>query len=307
MSQVTKPALDELRSFCRTSGIGVRMDLLGAELTTFGIGGPISSLIEPKNISELCLIVERAVALDLESRVVGFGSNLLLPDLGFELPLIRLGYDFRMIVPLGGGLFRVGAGASLMNLSRNMSDLGFSGLEFAGGIPASFGGAIRMNAGAHGGEIGQLVEEVTAVNTTGQSLSLSQREIGFSYRNCSINDDWIITGGVIKLAQSEQALTAKLRAEYLSERKRRQPLSLPSAGSVFRNPFKELSAGQILEESGLKGSCVGGAKVSELHANWIVNPERKATAIDVQELIKRCQVAAKLSHQVDLVAELVVW
>jgi UDP-N-acetylmuramate dehydrogenase len=240
-------------------------------------------------------------------RVLGNGSNLLIDDAGIETCVIRLGKGFRFLREAAAGEFVVGGATSLMTISRELSDRGYSGLEFAGGIPASLGGAVRMNAGAHGGEMAQVLHSVTAVHGRGETVTLNAADLRFAYRHSELPPGAIVTEARLTLTPGDAQRSAELRAKFLAERKARQPLTVPCAGSIFKNPPGSKSAGALIESTGLKGTWNGGAQVSELHANWIVNPKRTATAAEVLQLITKCQEQVLAQHGVELHPELVVW
>lgn len=275
--------------------------------TTFAIGGPLQYLVEPNSEAALCSAVKALNRHAEKFRILGAGSNVLVDDLGLSGFTLRLGRAFRFTVAKQDTRFDVGGGMSLMSLSRELSEAGFAGLEFAGGIPASFGGAIRMNAGAHGGEMCSVLSAVRIVTPIGEVEHVPMRQLEFSYRHCSLPEDALIIGAEIKLAAGDRSEIVKRRQENLAERKRRQPLSSPSAGSVFRNPSVARSAGAVLEEAGMKGVAIGGARVSLLHANWIINDKRQARAADVRALIAECQSKAKEKFDIHLRPEVVVW
>jgi UDP-N-acetylmuramate dehydrogenase len=250
----------------------------------------------------------RAIAqLGVQRRALGAGSNLLIADTVGDQIGLRLGNSFRTLESLSDSRLRVGAGMSLMTLSRQAGELGLSGLEFAGGIPAQIGGAVFMNAGAHGGEMASVLEEIELISEDGQLLHVRPSEFSFTYRHSGIPAGMLITGCTLKLTPGAPDGIARRHAECLAERRKRQPLSLPSAGSIFKNPSPDRPAGQVLEELGFKGAAVGGARISELHANWIVNPSRTATAQDVWTLIEQCRDAARQKCQLDLIPEIQRW
>ncbi|MDZ4785426.1 MAG: UDP-N-acetylmuramate dehydrogenase, partial [bacterium] len=221
--------------------------------------------------------------------------------------VIKLGRGFRFITPQSGSTFLIGCSMPLISLSQELSQAGFSGLEFAGGIPASVGGAVRMNAGAHGGEIGALIKRVWLVNETAEIEEYSAKDLQFSYRHSSIKHGNLIYKIEIELTSGHKDLILGKRAEFLAHRKAAQPITLPSSGSIFRNPSPELSAGVLIERTGLKGFKVGAAKVSEKHGNWIVNEERKATALDVIAVISKCKEEAFAQFQINLQEEIIIW
>lgn len=298
--------LERLLSTIEQAGVSVRSGMPGRALTTFAIGGSCT-LVEPIAEAQLIQVMRLFHAEGVSPQLLGAGSNLLIPDEGIQVPVIRLGHGFNFVKQLDHRRFEVGGAVSLMRLSRNLSDMGFSGLEFAGGIPASLGGALRMNAGAHGGEIATLLERARCVLPDGTVQDFERKELRCSYRCTSIPAGAFIVSAVLQLTPGDRGAITTLRSRYLEERKSRQPLALPSAGSVFRNPSPERPAGKLLEQCGMKGAREGGAAVSTLHANWIVNLERKALASDVRRLIAACQSAAKQQHGIELHPEIVLW
>jgi UDP-N-acetylmuramate dehydrogenase len=267
----------------------------GKDLTTIKTGGELKDLHKPKTTSELIELLKK-----IESyKILGFGSNLLISDDGVSEPVVS--FVGKEIV-VEGTVVTVDAGFGLMSLARKTSEIGLSGLEFAGGIPGSVGGACFMNAGAHGAEIGDVLSRVWFVTKEGREESLSREELSMSYRHSGING--FITKAEFSLVRSSNS--KELLIKNLEYRKATQPLHLPSFGSVFRNP-KNRKAGEIIESLGLKGFKVGGAKVSDLHANWIVNPNKNATSEDVRELIKIIKNRAKIEANCDLEPEVVMW
>lgn len=296
-----------LQAVERIVGNRVRQGVVAASLTTFAIGGPLDYLVTVESLEELQQVVALISAAGQTLRVIGFGSNLLVPDAGLRGWVIKLGNAFRQIERSSAGDLVVPAAASLMALSRKVSDEGLSGLEFAAGIPASLGGAIFMNAGAHGAEIGERVVEVTGVLTDGSLYTWSRDDLPWRYRSSGLPSGVIVTSASLQLVEGDREEIAKKCAQNLAHRRATQPLSLPSAGSVFKNPRSDLSAGRVLEEAGLKGVSVGGAMVSPLHANWIVNPERRASARDVADLIELCRSQAQARVGVSLEVEVRLW
>lgn len=287
-------------------GLRVRSNVLGSACTTFSIGGPLACLIEPSDLAELSAVCKLLREEGLAPRILGAGSNILLPDEGVFDPIIRLGAGFRN-VQITSAVVEAGAASSLMSLARSVSDTGLSGLEFAGGIPASVGGAVFMNAGAHGGEISQVLERVRVLLADGQVAELRASELGMSYRHTKLPAGAIVVAACFRLVESDKTQTAQRRAAFLAERKARQPLHLPSAGSVFRNPPGAKSAGALLEAAGLKGFAIGGAAYADSHANWIVNPQRKAQASDVKALIQQGQAKVHALNGTSLIPEVVCW
>ncbi|RIL10236.1 MAG: UDP-N-acetylenolpyruvoylglucosamine reductase [Proteobacteria bacterium] len=293
--------------FAKLTGLKPRCGVLGSSLTTLCVGGTIAKFLELQSPAELCSAVTALRQLGESWRIIGAGSNLLIPSAGLEGWLMRLGRGFRYARPQGAGRFLAGGATSLMALSRELSMNGFSGLEFAGGIPASIGGALRMNAGAHGSEMASVLQRIWFVDCEGKQHSISANELSFGYRSCSLPHTTIVTQIEIELAQGHPREIGSRRATFLAERKSRQPLSLPSAGSVFRNPSASESAGSLIEKVGLKGFQIGGAQISELHANWIVNLGRLASDGDIRSLIELCRSKVAREFKFELEPEIVIW
>jgi UDP-N-acetylmuramate dehydrogenase len=240
-------------------------------------------------------------------RVLGFGSNVLVGDQGIRGWIVRLGQSLRSVERLEGDRFVIGGGASLMAVSRKISGDGFSGLEFAAGIPASFGGAVFMNAGAHGSEIADRIERVSVVMTDGSFVVFERNELPWRYRHSGLPGSAVVISVELGLPSGDKERIVRACGDNLAHRKNTQPLSLPSAGSVFKNPSPELPAGKLLEAAGLKGVSVGGAMVSSLHANWIVNPDKRASASDILALISLCQERVREQSGIELEPEVRLW
>lgn len=288
-------------------GLNVRLGVLGKSLTTYNIGGPLQFFVEPDNRDQLQELFKILSSAGAKFRVLGAGSNLLIADKGLSGWVIRLGPGFRYLNSIDAQHFEVGASMSLMSLCRNMSGQGLSGLEFAGGIPASIGGAVRMNAGAHHGEICSVIKDLEVLTPEGEFRNYKGTEIEWSYRHSGLEQGLVVTSVRIALVPGDSEAIKQKMIDCLQERKRRQPLSLPSAGSVFKNPNKEQSAGYLIEQCGLKGRQSGGAQISDMHANWIVNPGRLATAKEVKDLISICQHEVRQRFSIELKPEVVRW
>ena len=293
--------------FTRATGVAVRGGVSGAQCTTFAIGGALIRLIEPETRDQLRSSIQFLTRHQQPYRVLGAGSNLLIDDQGVDEWVIRLGGDFKSFQCSPSGAVVAGAASSLLRLSRECSEAGLSGLEFAGGIPGSLGGAVRMNAGAHGGELAAVLQSVEVITSDGAFQRIPVAQLAFAYRHSELPQGAIVVGAELALVPGDAARSRTLRAQYLAERKVRQPLQAPSAGSVFRNPSPDRTAGWLIEQCGLKGHPIGGARVSELHGNWIINPHRTATAADVRALIALCQEAVAKRYGVSLHPEVVRW
>lgn len=304
--------MSNLEDFLTASQIKFRQNEAGSKCTTLACGGNIKILAEPGSLEEVKALLLFLKNENLQYFILGAGSNLIIPDQGVKRIVIRLGRGFRYIKELSqqeGGecLFEVGGAMALMSLSRELSEKGYSGLEFAGGIPASLGGAVRMNAGAHGEDMAGVLKNVTVATQDGIVTELSSAELEFSYRHSKLPPGSLVLSAIISLKKGDAPLIAAKRREFLDYRKATQPLTLPSFGSVFKNPSTESSAGKLIEEAGLKGFASGGAKVSEMHANWIVNEDRQASSANVIEIISiiKKKVEEKSGHK--LTEEVVCW
>ncbi len=285
----------------------IRESVPASTLTTIAIGGPLRALITVESIEELAAVRALLTSENQVSNVLGFGSNLLVSDRGIDSWIIKLGSSFKVIESIGPELFRLSGAASLMTVSRKVSDDGLSGLEFAAGIPASIGGAVFMNAGAHGNEICERVVSVRGVLSDGQIVEWSRNELPWRYRFSGLPSGAAVTSVVLKLVSGDRQDISKSCADNLAHRKRTQPLYLPSAGSVFKNPSPDAPAGRLLEAAGLKGITVGGARVSDLHANWIVNPAKNASAEDVRKLMFQCISRVEATSGITLQPEVRQW
>jgi len=259
--------------------------------TSYAIGGPADILAHPADQKDLILLLQAIKTQKLRYFVLGGGTNLLVRDGGFRgvmvslqrMHAIKVEREYRSI----GGSFVVicaEAGASLVKLLSFSVEQGLTGLEFAAGIPGTVGGAVCMNAGTSLGEIGDIVESVTLISPDGVLSTRSAEEMEFGYRTASIPEGHLVLEVRVVLRHDDkEKIKARIKV-LLNTRKQRQPWGLPNAGSVFKNPQEE-SAGMLIESAGLKGRKIGGAQVSEKHANVIVNTG-KAKAADVLELME---------------------
>jgi UDP-N-acetylmuramate dehydrogenase len=279
----------------------------GGSLTTFAIGGAIRAVVSVDTVEELSKVVALLSREGQGYRVLGNGSNVLFGDSPRNLWIIKLGGGFRRIDTLSRGELEVFGSVPLMSFARRVSDDGLSGLEFAAGIPATIGGAVFMNAGAHGGEICSRIVEVRGVLADGSSVTWCRNELPWRYRHSGLPSGAVVSSVRLALVEGDRGTISERCAHNLAERRARQPLSLPSAGSVFKNPSSDLPAGMLLERIGMKGFSIGGAMISELHANWIVNPQREASAEDVVALIEECKSKALAEAGILLEPEVRLW
>ena len=269
------------------------------EVCTFGIGGPARYFVEVHTVEQAQEALSLARELDLPFHVLGKGSNTLFHDMGINAVVILNKIDF--IAEIIPGRFHVGGGYSFSLLGVQTARQGWSGLEFASGIPATIGGAVFMNAGANGSETAAALESVDFVDADSNLQTIPKADLHFAYRTSSFQRlRGIITGATFQLKKHEQARQQQL--EIINYRKHTQPYSDKSAGCVFRNP-ENLSAGSLIDKAGLKGISIGGAKVSEKHANFIVN-SGKASSMEIQELINLIRQRVKDHAGVELESEI---
>lgn len=255
--------------------------------TTFGIGGP-ALLLRPRSRAELQAAMTLCREAGEEPFILGRGSNLLVSDSGISRPVIQLDGDFTAITREGNTL-RCGAGASLIAVCRAAAENSLSGIEWGYGIPGSLGGGVYMNAGAYGGELRDVLTEVTFLDEAGEYRTLPAAELSLSYRHSIFEDrpGTVIVGAVLTLTPGDPAAIRAAMEDYMSRRREKQPLEYGSAGSTFKRPVGNY-ASALVDQCGLKGLSVGGAEVSRKHAGFIIN-RGGATADDVRELIAEVQ------------------
>ncbi|WP_405381768.1 UDP-N-acetylmuramate dehydrogenase [Phascolarctobacterium sp.] len=272
--------------------------------TSFHIGGPADLLAAPSSEGELAALLAKAAEAGVPVTVVGNGSNLLVRDKGIRGLVIKLGNPMGSIA-VDGNVVTFGSGVSLAMASKKAASLGLSGMEFAVGIPGTIGGAVYMNAGAYDGEMSKVVRSVRVMDMQGRVEELPAAKLDFSYRHTALmGSGKLVTAVTVELVPAdEQAIAAKM-ADFSERRTSKQPLELPSAGSMFKRP-PGYFAGTLIEQTGLKGYTVGGAQVSQKHAGFVVNIGG-ATAADVLQLIADVQAKVQAAHGVHLEPEVLV-
>lgn len=267
---------------------------------TYHIGGPADLFIECASIADLTLTLETLEEAHMPWTVIGKGSNLLVADQGVRGAVIVLGKEFKRTSITDGHLV-AGAAVTFSTIVQEAFKQGYSGFEFAVGIPGTLGGALYMNAGTRDDWIGSRVESITVYNLTDGLVRRLGTDIPWQYRRSNIRKDDIILEAEFAIKPGDiSRIRAKMEAN-LSRRKKSQPLSLPSAGSTFKNPEGN-SAGRLIEEIGLKGACIGGAQISEIHANFIVNKDN-AQAQDVVDLMVLARNRVKEVYGIELQPE----
>ncbi len=272
--------------------------------TSFRIGGPADMMAMPKNEAELSNLLQKAAANNIPVTLIGNGSNLLVRDKGIRGLVIKLGNMLNEIL-VEGNKITFGSGVSLALASRKAAENSLSGMEFAVGIPGSIGGAVYMNAGAYDGEMANVVAAVRVMDATGKVTIMSAEELRFGYRKTALQESGlIVTSVTVVLQKAEQQKIMAKMDDFSQRRISKQPLELPSAGSMFKRP-PGYFAGTLIEQTGLKGYSVGGAQISEKHAGFVVNTGN-ATAADVLGLIKDVQDRVLAAHGVLLQPEVLV-
>lgn len=276
--------------------LGEQVEILAAEPmknhTTFRIGGPADALALPKTPEEVAEVVRFCHEHAQPYYVLGNGSNLLVSDEGYRGLVLQLYRNFNDI-QVNGETITVQAGAMLAAVARTAYQTGLTGLEFASGIPGTIGGAVVMNAGAYGGEMKNVLKEVTVLTKEGEVLVIPAKALELGYRTSVIpKNGWIVLGAVLQLEKGDQEQILARMEELKEQRITKQPLDLPSAGSTFKRP-EGYFAGKLIMDAGLRGFTVGGAQVSEKHCGFVVN-RGNATAADVWELI--CEVKRRVKE-----------
>lgn len=280
----------------------VFVDELLSRHTTLRIGGPARYFLTPDSIEGIKKVVSICKEHNIEFYVIGNGSNLLVSDKGYDGVVIRIAEKFRKIRCEGNKIYAT-AGATLSGIAQVALHNSLTGFEFAAGIPGTLGGALVMNAGAYGGEMKQVVESAELLDSEGKLVVFSNDELGLGYRTSVIpKKGYFVMSAVLKLDYTDdrEAIRARM-SELAAQRREKQPLEYPSAGSTFKRP-EGYFAGKLIMDAGLRGYTVGGAAVSEKHCGFIIN-KGGATADDVVRLIGYVRTAVLDKFGVELEPE----
>ncbi len=281
-------------------GVLREMEVLSKH-TSWRVGGPVKRFYQPADIDDLSLFL---AGLDQNEKIywLGLGSNLLVRDAGFDGTMICTSGVLNGIEILDEQRIYVEAGVACPKAAKVSAKNALTGAEFLCGIPGTMGGALAMNAGAFGGETWDVIEAVQTVNSSGELKARLPEEYEIAYRHVAgPQDEWFVSC-VLKLASGDAELSQQKIKELLNKRGTSQPTQQPNAGSVFRNPAGDYAA-RLIESCGLKGTCIGGACVSDKHANFIVNTGT-ARASDIEELIAYVHVQVQQQTGVDLIREI---
>ena len=282
----------------------VRLNEPMAPKTWFRLGGPARYFIEPRSRDELSTVVKRLAENNIPMYLLGGGANLLVRDQGVDGAVISLSHSAFSRVLINDRMVRVGAGKDVLKLVLELAKTGLAGLECQAGIPGTVGGEIRMNAGGTFGDIGSTVAEVTVMDSFGQVFTRQRDDLVFSYRRSNINAK-IILDALFELTPENPDRLAQRVKEIWMYKRNTQPLKDNSAGCIFRNPDC-LSAGKLIDEAGLKGSVVGGAEISQHHANFIV-ARHGASSADVLALMELARKTVRDKTGIELESEVVIW
>lgn len=251
--------------------------------TSFRTGGNAACFVEPESAEQLAKILSYLQKTEQDYFILGNGTNLLVSDLGYDGVVVYIG-DKMSRISVDGSRITVQAGALLSQTAKAAMEAGLTGMEFASGIPGSIGGAMMMNAGAYDGEMSQIVESVTVLDPSGESMILENETMEFGYRTSILkNRPFVVTEVTLRLKEGEREQIQAKMADFAAKRREKQPLNFPSAGSTFKRP-EGYFAGKLIMDSGLRGYRIGGAQVSEKHCGFIINCGN-ASSEDISELM----------------------
>ncbi len=282
----------------------VETDYPLAKRTWYGLGGTADYFIRPKTVRQLTEVVRRCNKNNIRIYAMGFGSNLLISDEGLRGAVIKLEAEQFAQIEFDGEEVTAWAGAELSKLVLTCVKKGLSGIEALTGIPGSVGGAVKMNAGGNFGDFGSSVETVTLMDSDGNVFEKSKPELVFDYRRTNITAKFILSAR-LKLNESDSEQIMRTVKEIWIYKKNNQPLNTKNSGCIFRNP-QGGSAGALIDRAGLKGLRIGGAVVSEKHANFII-AEKECTSSDVMRLIEAIQQKVKEQFDTELELEVEIW
>ncbi len=275
-----------------------------AKETWYGLGGPADYFIKPQDTEQLALVVKRCNENKVPIYVLGYGSNLLVCDEGVRGAVIQLKSDNFSQITFVKEQVIAGAGVELSRLVLTCAKKGLSGLEPLTGIPGSVGGAVRMNSGGNFGDIGTVVESVTLMDKDGKVSEKKKPELQFDYRQTNITAKFILEAKINMTAGDPEQITKTIKENWVYK-KNNQPLNTINSGCIFKNP-RGLSAGAMIDRTGLKGLQIGGAVVSEKHANFFI-AQKGCTSRDVMRLIETVKEKVQKQFNVELELEIEIW
>ena len=287
-------------------GMEFRMDEPMSKHTSFRIGGPAEVMLFPKCAEELAFALKQSKKLDTSLAILGAGTNILAPDDGIPGIVICLKDGMDGMTRLDETHIRVMSGVTMSRAAVFAANNGLAGMEFAHGIPGTVGGGVYMNAGAYGGEIGQICESVLVMDREGNTRRCSREEMGFSYRHSALEDsgEIVLSADFVLTPDAPEAIKRRMK-ELLAKRSASQPLDLPSAGSAFKRPVGGYAAA-LIDQAGLKGFRVGNAGISAKHAGFAVNLGG-ATAGEVKALLQEVSDKVYENSGIRLEPEIRIW
>lgn len=283
-------------------------DVRLSQFTSFGIGGPADIVAEPEHAGALADLIKFLHHREVPKVVLGAGTNVLFPDSGFRGVVIRTVYlkDFQLEKNgVNSARVTAGAGLNLFALIGRTCKSGLSGMEPLWGIPGSVGGALAVNAGSGGVCASDFLEQMRLLNSRGKTMTVRKEDLDWAYRRVTLPPDAVIVDSTFRLSRGEADSIKKQILAANRLRRMKQPWRQPSAGCIFKNPSTENPAGALIDRLGFKGTQVGGAQVSQIHANFIVN-RGNASANDVLNLVERIRRRAKEAEGIDLELEICV-
>lgn len=287
----------------RTKG-QLRMNEPMSKHTSWRTGGIADYFYTPADREDLINLLKQ-LPEEMQVHWIGLGSNLLIRDGGVEGIVISTSKGLSRLEMMSSDRIYVESGVSCAKVARTTARNNLSGVEFLAGVPGSFGGALAMNAGAFGGETWEWVEQLECIDRSGNVVSVGRSEVRYGYRHVELPDDYWILGGILKLQQTKGEFDSKgeIRS-LLGRRNKSQPVQSANAGSVFKNPDGDFAA-KLIEEAGLKGCAIGGAGISDIHANFIIN-NGSANSADIENLIYYVQDRVRKKCGVDLQLEVCI-
>lgn len=298
---VSGAIVEALQKFVPRENIHLQEPMAGH--TTFRIGGPADCFLQIENETQIKGVLRYLNLVEMPYFVLGNGSNLLVNDSGYRGIILQIGPKMSEITVEGTRIVAK-AGALLSRVARVAMEHNLTGLEFASGIPGTVGGGVMMNAGAYDGEMSQAVTLVKVISRDGETLELDRETMEFGYRTSTIrNNSFIVTEVTLELQSGDRDIIKAKMEDLMAQRREKQPLEYPSAGSTFKRP-EGYFAGKLITDAGLKGFQIGGAKVSDKHCGFVINTG-SATAQDVRSLISKIQERVKDKFRVDLETEVV--
>lgn len=281
----------------------IRENITLAEFSSFKIGGSARYFAEPANEEDIISLLKWAKKESIPYYVLGSGSNILISDTGYEGLIIYLESKYNHFEMQSGNILYAQSGAMLTKISSYTCKLGYRDLLFACGIPGTIGGGLIMNAGINTGELKDAVIDIKVLDKDLNELTITNDQAGFKYRDSNLKDYFILSARCRLDNKTKPESVLRERRELLEKRKKTQPNNYPNAGSVFKNPPGDY-AGRLIEAAGLKGTRIGGAEISEMHANFIINRTGEAKANDIYQLIKLAQNKVNEKFSIELQLEI---